>query len=98
MTSVSARAPGRAQVQGERWGAAASDWAAVQEGQCRVLFETAWRRLAVGPGTTVLDVGSGAARTRAAVTDALAPYRTTAGGVRLENRFWYLVTSVEEPL
>jgi SAM-dependent methyltransferase len=53
------RKPGTAAVNGRLWGARARDWAELQEGQCRPLFETVLARLAVGPATTYCDVGCG---------------------------------------
>jgi SAM-dependent methyltransferase len=42
------------------WGAAAEDWAAVQEGMVRPLYEAGLHALGVGPGTRLLDAGCGA--------------------------------------
>ena len=41
------------------WGAAARDWAAVQEGTLRPLFARVLEQTGVGPGHAVLDVGCG---------------------------------------
>jgi hypothetical protein len=46
--------------------------------------------LAAGPAVMALRAG-GEPAVRAAVTDALAPYRQTDGSYRIENRFRYLV-------
>src|SRR5436190_9450807 len=51
---------GTAQVQGELWSARALDWAEVQEGTARPLYDSVLERLALGPDTTLLDVGCGA--------------------------------------
>ncbi len=47
-------------TQGELWSARAEDWAALQEPQHRLKYEDAIRRLRVGPGKAVLDLGCGA--------------------------------------
>jgi SAM-dependent methyltransferase len=47
-------------VNGVLWGARAVDWAALQEGQCRPVYEAVLERLKVGPGTAYLDAGCGA--------------------------------------
>jgi SAM-dependent methyltransferase len=51
---------GSAARQGELWGARATDWAEVQEGMVRPLFEAVLRAIKVGPETRLLDVGCGA--------------------------------------
>jgi SAM-dependent methyltransferase len=51
---------GTAQVQGDLWGARARDWADLQEGSFRGLYETALAAAKVGKGSAVLDVGCGA--------------------------------------
>lgn len=51
---------GSAGRQGDLWGARASDWAELQEPQQRALYEDTVRRLGIGAGTTLLDVGCGA--------------------------------------
>jgi SAM-dependent methyltransferase len=53
-------ATGSAGRQGELWGARAVDWAEVQEGMVRPLFEAALTAIKVGPGDHLLDVGCGA--------------------------------------
>lgn len=53
--------------------------------------QTAWRALsAAGPFVAALRAG-GEPAVRAAVQEALAPFRTASGGVRLENTFRYLL-------
>ena len=47
-------------VNGRRWGARARDWADIQEGQVKPVYEAALQRTGVGPGTRYLDVGCGA--------------------------------------
>jgi SAM-dependent methyltransferase len=58
------RMPGEAkptaEVNGVLWGTRAADWAALQEGQCRPVYEAVLERLSVGPGTVLLDAGCGA--------------------------------------
>lgn len=49
-----------AEVNGALWGTRATDWATLQEGQCRPVYEMVLERLAVGPGTDYLDAGCGA--------------------------------------
>jgi SAM-dependent methyltransferase len=49
-----------AEVNGVLWGTRSADWAALQEGQCRTVFEAVLERLSVGPGTVLLDAGCGA--------------------------------------
>lgn len=49
-----------AEVNGRYWGAAAEDWAAIQEQLVRPVYEEALARLAVGRGTRYLDAGCGA--------------------------------------
>jgi ubiquinone/menaquinone biosynthesis C-methylase UbiE len=51
---------GTAQVQGEMWGAAAEDWAALQEPSGTPLYEATYDALGLGNGTRLLDVGCGA--------------------------------------
>jgi protein-L-isoaspartate O-methyltransferase len=50
---------GTAAIQGELWGARAREFAEEQEPQSRPLYEHALRRLRIGEGTAVLDVGCG---------------------------------------
>jgi SAM-dependent methyltransferase len=47
-------------VNGALWGARAADWSAIQEGQCRPVYEAVLNRLKVGPGMAYLDAGCGA--------------------------------------
>jgi SAM-dependent methyltransferase len=51
---------GSATRQGRLWGAAAQDWAKLQEPLARPLWEAMLAAAAVGPGTRVLDAGCGA--------------------------------------
>lgn len=51
--------PGSGAVQGELWGAAAQDWAALMEPQGRPLFDAVLARGRFTPGARVLDVGCG---------------------------------------
>jgi SAM-dependent methyltransferase len=51
---------GTAQIQGELWGVRARDWAELQEGSFRPLYEAAFNGAHIGNGTTLLDVGCGA--------------------------------------
>lgn len=60
MASTGEMSRGSARVQGELWSARARDYADFQEPQCRPLYEDALRRIGVGAGTAVLDVGCGA--------------------------------------
>jgi SAM-dependent methyltransferase len=48
------------EVNGALWGARAADWAELQEGQCRPVYEAVLERLKVGPQTAYLDAGCGA--------------------------------------
>jgi hypothetical protein len=58
-------------------------------------METAWQALvAAGPLQAALRV-VGATQLKDVVHTALAPYRTSTGGVRLQNRFRY-VTAVPD--
>jgi SAM-dependent methyltransferase len=52
--------PRSSPVNGRLWGARARDWADIQEGQTRPVFEAALERTGVGPDTRYLDVGCGA--------------------------------------
>jgi SAM-dependent methyltransferase len=51
---------GSSQIQGELWSARAREWAELQEGSFRPLYEAALAAARVGPGASVLDVGCGA--------------------------------------
>src|SRR5262245_21375128 len=44
---------------GELWGARARQWAEVQEGTVRPLYEAVLRKTAIGHGTALLDIGCG---------------------------------------
>ncbi len=50
---------GTATVNGDLWGRRARDWSELQEGQQRDTYVAVLDRLAVGPGTSLLDVGCG---------------------------------------
>lgn len=50
---------GTAAIQGELWGAAARDWAELQEPMCRPLWEAMLDALDVRAGTRLLDAGCG---------------------------------------
>jgi SAM-dependent methyltransferase len=50
---------GSAKVQGDLWSERAADWAALQEGTAKPLFEHALTAIGVGPSSSVLDVGCG---------------------------------------
>jgi SAM-dependent methyltransferase len=52
--------PRTADVNGRLWGARASDWANIQEGTVRPVYEAALERTHVTSGTRYLDVGCGA--------------------------------------
>ena len=51
---------GSANIQGILWGAAARDWAELQEPAATPLYEAALNALAVTGGSRLLDVGCGA--------------------------------------
>jgi SAM-dependent methyltransferase len=51
---------GSAQIQGDLWGTRAREWADLQEGSFRPLYEAAFNAAHVGRGSLVLDVGCGA--------------------------------------
>lgn len=51
---------GSADVQGKLWGAAADDWAELQEPTTSALYEAAFDAIGVSEGTRLLDVGCGA--------------------------------------
>jgi SAM-dependent methyltransferase len=50
---------GTAAIQGELWGARASDWAEVNEPAWRPIFEAVVEQAGAGPGKTLLDIGCG---------------------------------------
>lgn len=47
-------------INGRLWGARANDWANIQEGMCRPVYEAVLTRTNVHAGTAYLDVGCGA--------------------------------------
>ncbi len=51
---------GSATAQGQLWGVRARDWAETQEGMARPLYEAVLRRIGIGDGASLLDVGCGA--------------------------------------
>jgi SAM-dependent methyltransferase len=51
---------GSSEANGPLWGRRAQDWAEVQEGVCRGVYEAVLTRCAVGPGVDYLDLGCGA--------------------------------------
>jgi SAM-dependent methyltransferase len=51
---------GSSKMQGELWSARAREWAELQEGSFRPLYEAALTAARVGPGASVLDIGCGA--------------------------------------
>ena len=52
--------PQSSPVNGRLWGARARDWADIQEGTVKAVYEAVLKRTGVGPGTRYLDVGCGA--------------------------------------
>lgn len=48
------------EVNGVLWGSRAWDWANLQEGQCRPVYEAVLERVGAGPGKLLLDAGCGA--------------------------------------
>ena len=52
--------PRTSEINGRLWGARARDWADIQEGTARPVFEAALERTRVGSETRYLDVGCGA--------------------------------------
>jgi SAM-dependent methyltransferase len=67
---------GTAQIQGDLWGARARDWADLQEGSFRPLYEAAFDAARVRAGSSVLDAGCGAGL---ALQVALARGATASG-------------------
>lgn len=51
---------GTAQAQGDLWSVRAREWADLQEGSFRPLYEAAFDAVKLGTGTSILDVGCGA--------------------------------------
>ena len=60
MEMSTATSAGTASVNNGLWGARARDWADVQEGQARALYDAVLAAIAVGRGTQLLDAGCGA--------------------------------------
>jgi SAM-dependent methyltransferase len=60
MEKNTATPAGTALVNDGLWGARARDWADVQEGQARALYDAVLEAIAVGRGTQLLDAGCGA--------------------------------------
>ena len=52
--------PRTAGINGRLWGARAREWADIQEGQCRPVYEAVFGRTSVTAGSIYLDVGCGA--------------------------------------
>ena len=52
--------PRTSEINGQLWGARARDWADIQEGTVRPVYEAVIERTGVGSGTRYLDVGCGA--------------------------------------
>jgi SAM-dependent methyltransferase len=52
--------PQTSTINGRLWGARARDWADLQEGVSRPIYEAVLRRTGVQPGTRYLDIGCGA--------------------------------------
>jgi SAM-dependent methyltransferase len=52
--------PQSSPVNARLWGARARDWADIQEGTVRAVYQVVLERTRVGPGTCYLDVGCGA--------------------------------------
>jgi SAM-dependent methyltransferase len=52
--------PKTSDINGRLWGARANDWANIQEGNCRPVYEAILTRTNVSAGTDYLDVGCGA--------------------------------------
>lgn len=52
--------PSTANANGEFWGSRAKDWADIQEGTVRTVYDTVLSRTKVASGTRLLDVGCGA--------------------------------------
>jgi SAM-dependent methyltransferase len=52
--------PPSSPVNGRLWGARARDWADIQEGTVKAVYEALLEHTGVGPGTRYLDVGCGA--------------------------------------
>ena len=89
---------GSSKMQGELWSARAREWAELQEGSFRPLYEAAFAAAGVGRGSCVLDIGCGAglalqiARARGAAASgldaapslaAIATHRCPGSDIRL---------------
>ena len=48
------------EINSRLWGARATDWADIQEGQCRAVYVAVFDHLDIGPGISYLDAGCGA--------------------------------------
>jgi hypothetical protein len=75
-----------------------ADWKVVgsSETDCPFAYkdlETHWQAQRSGGPLQVAIRAVGEERLRAAVEQAVQPYRTTTGGVRLENRFRYVTAT-----
>ncbi len=53
---------GSATLQSQLWGAAARDWAEIQEGTVLPLYETILHKAAIGAHTALLDIGCGSGK------------------------------------
>ena len=51
---------GTARIQGDLWSVRATEWADLQEGSFRPLYEAAYKSAKVGNGTVLADIGCGA--------------------------------------
>jgi SAM-dependent methyltransferase len=77
---------GSSKMQGELWSARAREWAELQEGSFRPLYEAAFAAAGVGRGSCVLDVGCGAAASgldAAPGLAAIATHRCPGSDIRL---------------
>ena len=72
-------------VNGGLWGARARDWAELQEGQCRPVYEAVLDRLKVGPAMAYLDAGCGAGM---AAADGSRAWRARYRGWTLQKPCW----------
>jgi ubiquinone/menaquinone biosynthesis C-methylase UbiE len=60
MADPTAPKPRTAPANGRLWGARSRDWAEVQEGQLRAVYEAVFSRVGLAQGATYCDVGCGA--------------------------------------
>lgn len=51
--------PETAHSNGQLWGGKANDWANIQEGQCRSVYQAVFERLELAPGMSYFDAGCG---------------------------------------